>query len=50
MPTKKKSPVSPAKARKILEEGMARGRKLTPKQRRFFGFIAGGGVPTRRKK
>ncbi len=28
---------SPAKARKILHEGRVRGKKLTDKQRRFFG-------------
>ena len=39
-----------AKAKKILKEGVARGKKLTPKQKAFFGFLAGGGAPTRLKK
>lgn len=39
--------VSPAKARKILEDGEIDGKPLTEKQRRFFGLIAGGGKPTR---
>lgn len=30
------------KARKILGHGSVRGKKLTPKQRRFFGAKAGG--------
>jgi hypothetical protein len=38
-----------AKARTILREGVARGKKLTPKQKRFFGARAGGS-PVRRKK
>ena len=37
-----KAPVTPAKARKILRDGTARGHTLTAKQRRFFGRIAGG--------
>jgi hypothetical protein len=32
-----------AKALRILRERRARGRKLTAKQKRFFGWIAGGG-------
>ena len=39
-----------AKAKKILRDGMVRGKKLTPKAKRFFGLIAGGGKPTRLKK
>jgi len=35
------------KAKTILREGTARGQKLTSRQKRFFGFIAGGGTPTR---
>jgi len=35
------------KAKLMLREGRARGKKITPKQKRFFGFIAGGGKPTR---
>ncbi|NIU01962.1 MAG: hypothetical protein GWN01_13930 [Nitrosopumilaceae archaeon] len=34
------------KAKKILREGKARGHKLTPAQKRFFGARAGG-APTR---
>ena len=30
-----------AKARKILRDGSVRGKKLTAKQRRFFGARAG---------
>ncbi len=36
-----------SKAKKILKEGIARGKRLTGKQKRFFGAIAGG---ARRKK
>ncbi len=39
-----------AKAKLILEEGEVRGHKLTKKQKRFFGFISGGGKPTRLRK
>ena len=42
-----KSILSPQKARKMLHEGKAGGRALSPKQKRFFGFIAGGGKPSR---
>jgi len=35
------------KARTMLREGTARGRRLTTKQRGLFGLIAGGGKPTR---
>lgn len=37
------------KAKLILKEGIARGKKLTAKQKRFFGAIAGGQRPKRRK-
>ena len=37
-----------AKAKKILKEGTARGKKLTAKQKRFFGLVAGGG-PIKKK-
>ena len=30
------------KAKKILRDGSVRGKKLTPKQKRFFGARAGG--------
>jgi len=39
--------VSASKAKKILKDGTVHGKSLTPKQKRFFGFIAGGGKPTR---
>lgn len=35
MPHKKK--LTKAKAKKILKDGAVRGKKLTAKQRRFFG-------------
>lgn len=38
----RKAPVSKKKARTILREGRARGKKLTARQKRFFGAIAGG--------
>jgi hypothetical protein len=38
------------KAKTILEDGSVRGKKLSAKQKSFFGFIAGGGRPTRLKK
>ena len=43
-----KKVVSKAKAKKILKEGIIRGKKLTPKQKRFFGARAGG-APVKRK-
>lgn len=39
-----------AKAKTILRDGEIGGEKLTARQKRFFGFIAGGGVPTRLRK
>lgn len=45
-----KKKLTKAKAKKILEDKKVRGKKLTAKQKRFFGFIAGGGRPTRLKK
>lgn len=35
------------KAKKMLHEGMAKGRKLTKKQRGLFGIIASGKKPKR---
>jgi hypothetical protein len=45
VPKKKKTSrsVTPAKARKILRDGKIRGKKLTAKQRRYFGAKAGKG-------
>ncbi len=37
-----------SKARKILKEGVARGKKLTAKQRRFFGARASGSAVRRK--
>lgn len=37
------------KAKKILKDGSVRGRKLSAKQKRFFGAIAGGQRPKRRR-
>ncbi len=37
------SKVSPEKAKKILKDGSVRGHELTPKQRGFFGAVAGRG-------
>lgn len=34
--------LSMAKAKLMLKEGVANGKRLTPKQKRYFGWIAGG--------
>lgn len=34
--------LSPQKAKKILRDGSVRGHRLTPKQRRYMGAVAGG--------
>ena len=34
--------LSKAKAGKILKDGTVRGKRLTPRQKRFMGAIAGG--------
>ncbi len=39
--------ITKAKAKKILSDGKIGGKSLTAKQKKFFGFIAGGGVPTK---
>jgi len=39
-----------AKAGKMLSEGRARGKKLTPKQKRFFGILKSGKAPNRLKR
>ena len=46
---KKKGPTK-AKAKQILKEGIARGHKLTKKQKKFFGAIVGGQKPKRKKR
>lgn len=38
----KKKTISAAKAKKILKDGKVHGKKLTPAQKRYFGWIAGG--------
>lgn len=38
-----------SKAKKILREGIVQGRKLSARQKRFFGAIAGGQRPLRKK-
>lgn len=35
------------KARKMLEEGLAHGKKLTKKQKRLFSLLASGKKPKR---
>lgn len=37
------------KAKQILKDDSAQGHPLTPKQKGFFGMIAGGKTPTRAK-
>lgn len=37
------------KARKMLRHGKVRGRKITPRQRKFFGWVAGGRKPRKRR-
>jgi len=46
---KKKKMVTKTKAKKILSDGSIRGKKLTAKQKRFFGARAGGS-PVRRSR
>ena len=36
-----KAPMTAAKAKKILKDGTLDGKPLTPKQKKFFGMIAG---------
>lgn len=43
-------PPSIHKAKEILKHGEVRGHALSEKQKKLFGFIAGGGRPTRLKK
>ena len=38
------------KAKTILKEGVAQGQKLTPKQERYFGWVAGGSKPRAKGK
>lgn len=41
--------LSAKKAKKILKDGTVQGHPLTKKQKGFFGLIAGGGKPTKKK-
>lgn len=51
-----KKKLTKAKAKKILKDGKVRGKKLTAKQKKFMGWVAGGkkskagGQKPRRKK
>jgi hypothetical protein len=47
MPKPKHKTLTADKAKKMLDEGVANGKKLTARQRRYFGLIAGGGQPTK---
>ena len=47
---KKKSHVSREKAKEILRDDSAHGKKLTKKQRGFFGARAGGSTKSRVKR
>lgn len=38
-------PLTSEGAKEILKDGTIRGKKITDKQRRYFGYIAGGGTP-----
>jgi len=49
MSSKRRTLPTASKAGKILSEGRARGKKLTPKQKRFFGLIKSGRTPNRLK-
>ena len=46
----KKKKLTKAKAKIILREGKIRGKKLTRKQKGFFGLIASGKKATRLRK
>lgn len=46
----KKKKLTADKAKEILRDGTARGHKLTTKQKKLFGFVAGGGTPTKAKR
>lgn len=45
MARKKGKKLTAKKARTILRDGSVRGHKLTGKQKRFFGWKAGGSKP-----
>ncbi len=39
------STLTAEKAKTMIRDNQANGKKLTPRQRRYFGYIAGGGIP-----
>lgn len=43
IPMRSGGQLSAAKAKEMLRDGTAQGHKLTAKQKRYFGYIAGGG-------
>ena len=43
---KHKKGLSKEKAKTMLRDNQAQGHKLTSKQKKYFGYIAGGGKPT----
>ena len=47
---KKPNHLTKNKALKILQDGTANGHKLTEKQMKFFGAIAGGEKPKKKSK
>jgi hypothetical protein len=46
---KRKKKLTSTKARQILRDNSAQGHPLTARQKRFFGAIAGGQKPRRKK-
>lgn len=42
--------VSKEKAKKILADGTVHGKPLTERQKRFFGLVASGKKPTKRRR
>jgi len=45
----KKKQLTKTKAKTMLKEGKAHGKKLTERQKGLFGIIAGGGTPRKKK-
>ena len=45
-----KKKLTSTKAKKILTDGTVRGKPLSAKQKKFFGAIAGGQKPKRKKR
>ena len=46
----KSKKLTKTKAKKMLKDDSAHGRKLTKKQKGYFGLIAGGKRPTKKKR